>query len=111
MLLKGFESRIQMEQAIISKYMPMFKFSQNGSDICFTGPYTTTVGARSFELKLALTPYFPDNRPKLYIVSPKTLWTCNNEGTINSKGLGHAFHTLSNGPNCCIQICHFKTDR
>lgn len=30
--------------------------------------------------------------------------------TINSVGSSHAFHTLSNGPDGCVQICHFKSE-
>ncbi len=54
--------------------------------------------------------YYPNSRPPIYIHSPNPL--VGYAGiTINSYGLSHAMHTLANGPNMEVQICHWRDDR
>lgn len=56
---------------------------------------------------------FPYGRPPLYVWSPNPL-PAYGGGTINSygaSGTSHAMHTLSNGPNGEVQICHWRDER
>ena len=99
-----------MEKEIINKYLPSFEFSQIGSEMHFNGWYSPKAGGKRFKLKLSLSPHFPDHMPELYVVNPNPLWMHNNQGTINSLGTSHSFHTLSNGTNGSVKICHFTPD-
>ena len=57
-------------------------------------------------------PYgFPHSRPPLYVHSPNPLFAWGRANTINGFGTSHRMHTLSNGPNGEVQICHWRDDR
>lgn len=56
---------------------------------------------------------FPYGRPPLYIWSPNPLLAYGG-GTVNSygtSGTSHDMHTLRNGPNGEVQICHWRDER
>ena len=108
MTLQGFEQRIQIEKAIMSKEMPQFKPFRNGGEHYFEGWYSTSTGNR-YQLRLVLPAHYPDKQPNLYVISPRILPQYG-EGTINSQPSSHQFHTSPNGPGGCVQICHFSTD-
>lgn len=142
MVLNGFKSRIEVENAVMTKQMPQFKFYQRGYERFFEGWYKTSVGNNSYLLKLVVSNNFPDEMPKLFVISPKALQLYRLEDvktvnivnnslvfsgsqkqtmkrfnftdsyiewiTINSLGCTHDFHTNSNGPGGCVQICHFS---
>ena len=103
----NFGSRISIEQAAVAREISQFKFFKMGNDNYFMGWHTTSISKRTSELKLDLPKFYPDQMPELFVTSPRTLWKYGG-GTINSIGLSHAFHTQENGPNGCVQICHFK---
>jgi hypothetical protein len=108
MTLQGFEQRIQIEKAIMSKEMPQFKLFHKGSEHYFEGWYSTST-EDGYKLRLVLPAHYPDKKPNLYVVSPRILPKYG-EGTINSQPGSHQFHTSPNGPGGCVQICHFSTD-
>ena len=64
---------------------------------------------QDYELEVHLSRDYPDEMPKLYVISPTSLPKHGNQGTVNSCGLSHDFHTRPNGPNGCVQICHFHS--
>jgi len=109
MLLKGFKSRIQMENAIMILKMPQFKHYHRGGLSSFMGWQKTSAGNHQYQLKLSLPAWYPDETPSLYVISPQTLWKYGG-ATVNSVGTSHAFHTLENGPGGCVQICHFNPE-
>ena len=54
---------------------------------------------------------FPHSRPHLYVYRPNPLWGFARTSTTNSCGVSHRMHTLSNGPNGEVQICHWRDER
>ena len=100
--------RHQLEKAIMAKELPQFQFYEIGEDRYFEGWQRTSTGGL-YLIKLVLSVWFPDQMPSLYITCPQTLWKYGG-GNINSEGASHAFHTRSNGPGGCVQICHFKSE-
>jgi len=103
-------ARLNYEKRIMAEYLPQFQLYRSGVNPYFNGYYTTPTNKKSFNLKVNILPWYPDEMPELYVTSPLNLYTCKGFDTINSKGISHEFHTLSNGPNGCVQICHFKTE-
>lgn len=108
MTLQDFESRIRTEEAIMAKKLPQFSLFQQEDQYYFEGWYSTSTGDR-FQLKLVITNHYPDEMPRLYVISPATLRKYD-QGCINSEGSSHEFHTSPNGPEGCVQICHFSSD-
>ena len=103
----SFDLRMRIEQAAVARELPQFEFFQKWNDNCFMGWHTTLTSRRNFQLKLILSKFYPDQMPKLYVTHPRTLWK-HGGGTTNSIGVSHAFHTRGNGPDGCVQICHFS---
>jgi hypothetical protein len=101
--------RLLFERDEMARIHPWFTLYRRGDDYYFRGWYISTTLNSPFELKLDIPPYYPHQLPALYIISPITLWKYDGS-TINSEGVSHAFHTLQNGPNGCVQICHFNSE-
>lgn len=97
--------RIRVEKEYIGKELPHFNFRQTGDVACFYGLHTPSKGFQSHLIQIDLPTGFPDQSPNLYVLSPLILWK-HGGGTINSIGSSSNFHTLSNGPGGCVQICH-----
>jgi len=108
MISKAQHCRLVLERKLLAKEMPHFHLYNIDGNAYVSGWQTTRGSHQNYQLKLVLGYYFPDEMPNLYIVSPHTLWKADRYGTINEEETSHAFHTLSNGPNGCVQICHFK---
>ncbi len=106
----GFKNRILVEKAVMSKIFPGARFSWEGNSCKFELWYTTTASGNQYLLSLKLSEYFPDSMPELYVISPVTLWKHGYSSSINSLGVSHDYHTNSNGPGGCVQICHFKSE-
>jgi len=105
-MLKHRQSRIQMEQSIVSHEMPQFRLYDLGDDVYFEGWQATSKKLNRYRLKLVLPIWYPDDMPCLYVAYPQVLYKQGYRGTINSEGISHAFHTKANGPDGCTQICH-----
>jgi len=54
---------------------------------------------------------FPYKRPPVYVHEPNPLPGYRYGESINGYGLSHSMHTLSNGPNSEVQICHWRDER
>jgi hypothetical protein len=100
--------RLQLEKVIMARELPQFMFYQMGNETYFQGWHAVLTGLL-YQLKLVLSEWYPDQMPSLYVTYPLILWKYG-ENTINSEGVSHAFHTLSNGPGGCVQICHFSRE-
>ena len=96
--------RLAFEANILRRYMPHFGVCDPKGDTYIAGRPRTN-GGREYETRLCLPPGYPHQSPNLYIVHPRTL-RMHGGGTINSLGTSGAFHTLSNGPDGCVTICH-----
>jgi len=82
-----------------------FKFYEPLGDTYVAGRVKTSNG-REYKVKLVLGKQFPDEMPKLYVVSPRILPKYGG-GTINEEGCSHSFHTRLMGPLGYVQICHY----
>jgi hypothetical protein len=108
---KYYRSRLGLEKALVSRELPQFHFYKSGDTAYFKGWQSTSKRLKKYQLKLVLPRWYPDEMPFLYVVRPETLYKYGSRGTVNADGISHEFHTLTNGPGGCVQICHFKHDR
>lgn len=111
MLNRYFFERLRLEREIVNRHLPQFRSYSYATNPYFSGAYTTTAGGRRYTLKLVIPSGYPDDRPSLYVTNPLTLRKFGYRGTVNKIGASHDFHTWSNGPNGCVQICHTKSDQ
>ena len=100
--------RLALERQILARELPQFYFYNMTGNTYVTGWQGTSSGYCNYLLNLDLGPGYPDVMPRLYVDSPKTLWTYQNRGTINSMGLSHDFHVLGTDSAGCVEICHTK---
>ena len=105
-MMLGNTRRLQLERTIMAKQLPQFQFYEIGEHRYFKGWQRTSTGGR-YLLELDLHSSYPDEMPSLYVVWPVILWK-HGGGNLNSFSSSHAYHTLSNGPGGCVQICHCK---
>jgi ubiquitin-protein ligase len=99
--------RWQFEQQLIRFYMRSFaihNLADGGAVV--EGWAQTSGGQNRYKGRLVLSSNFPYEKPELYVTSPNPLRMHGWQGTINSLGTSHAFHTHANGPDGCVQICH-----
>jgi hypothetical protein len=129
----GFENRLALEAKLMQKYLPQFRLVYGSIWHYFSGLYSPTAGGEPielkwdlpdfpslkipplagseyFELKLKISNYYPFEMPRLYVVYPSKLWKYKRKGYVNSVEVSHEFHTSSNGPGGCVQICHFSSN-
>ena len=91
--------------------MPQFQiYKDPAGGYYLLGDHRTSAN-RSYTLWSPIPPGFPHSRPCLYICSPNPLLSFNKIKTINEFGVSHQMHTLSNGPNGEVQICHWRNER
>ena len=100
------ELRLQREKEIMAQELPQFQLYRDCDEVFFEGPHTTSTGGNLYQLKLVLPHYYPDEMPGLFLTFPQILMKYGYAGFINDEGISHSFHTLSNGPDGSIQICH-----
>ena len=103
-----FLERIQYEESIMRHELPHFHLYGYSDDYRFEG-WQWTNNRNSYKLTLNIPLFFPDQVPPLYVTSPLILRSYFFY-SINSQGTSHDAHTLSNGPNGCVQICHFRPE-
>ena len=102
--------RLALEQKILANELPQFSFYDINGDTYVSGWQSTCSHRENYQLKLLLGLHYSDEMPRLYISSPLILPQRNSCRTINNIGVSHFFHTLSNGPDGCVQICHTKPE-
>jgi hypothetical protein len=105
--------RLILENEILENDgMSQFQVYRNpdGQTYALTGTYQANSG-NTYGIWTPIPHYYPDRRPPVYVSSPNPLWAHKCEKTVNSLGLSHAMHTLSNGPNGEVQICHWRDER
>ncbi len=104
--------RLNLENQILrGDGMAQFQVFQSTSGSYYLwGEHRTNAG-NTYKLWAPVPSGFPQARPPLYVHSPNPLWGHARRSTINSYGVSHAMHTLGNGPNNEVQICHWRSDR
>ena len=95
--------RLSAEKKILERKLPQFKFFN------LLGTYvagkTKTSDGRMYLLRLDIGKGFPEEMPRLYVVTPFVLPKYGG-GTINEEGISHFFHTRDKAPCGEVQICH-----
>ena len=105
-----FKNRVQIEKTIFSKELPQFKYHRTANERFFKGIHKTMARGNIYELKIVFGENYPDEMPRMYVSSPKTLWVHGkNRISLNSEGLSHQYHTNSNSPEGYVQICHYNS--
>lgn len=101
-----FMTRLELERSALQKYFPKFKIQDpHGEKRGVIGRIQTNNG-REYVLWLALGDY-PDDAPKLYIISPERLKTY--DGVLLSNlGLSNDMHLLEPDAFGHPQICHYN---
>jgi len=97
--------RLNLENQIMARELPHFKLYVAGQEFYFRGWHQTRITGRNYQLKLIVPLWYPDEMPRLYVLSPNPLYRYGSHGTINSLAPLHALHINCNGPNDCVQIC------
>jgi len=101
--------RLAIERQLVAMELPQFEFHDIEGDTYAEGLVNIYGSSTEFKLRLVLRD-FPDELPKLFVVSPTILPKYKGYGNVNSEGPSHAFHTMRNGAGGIVQICHFKRD-
>ncbi|MCX5674657.1 MAG: hypothetical protein NTX87_06580 [Planctomycetota bacterium] len=100
-------ARWAFEMSLLSLYMRSFAYWDAADGGAIVDGWAQTNGGQAiYRGKLVLTPNFPYEEPELFVLSPNPLWMHGGLKTINSLGTSHDYHTRSNGPDGCVQICH-----
>jgi len=98
------DERLLLEKALVKKYSPGFKMYERRGIHFFSGWITTEIN--KYKLRLVLDQMHPYAAPRMFIVSPRVLHMYGGQGTINSLGISHAFHTVSDGSGDRVQISY-----
>ena len=99
--------RLAVEKKLIDMKFPGFVFvDPTDSENTSVQGYGKTKSGLAYKLRIALTPNFPHEPPRLYVVQPNTLRTYDHQSTINSMRSSHEYHTYDNGPGGCVTICY-----
>jgi len=108
------EERLVLENQILQKDgLSQFQVyrSQYGESFFLSGIHRTS-GGNSYTIWSPIPVLYPSRRPPVYVLEPNPLWGFRNEKKINSYGtVSHYMHTLENGQNGEVQICHWRDDR
>jgi len=100
------QRRLAWEKRKFSERAPRFTFHNLLGDTYITGWQTSESGRTRCKLRIDIPSRYPDEVPELVVVSPHLVWKRWHCGTINSEGVSHTWHTLSNGPDGCVSVCH-----
>ena len=97
------DKRIAFEKALLKEYFPNFKVYTLRGILFVSGWITANVNR--YKLRLMLPKEFPYGPPKMFIVSPRVLYTADGK-SLMSLGVSHSFHTVSDVPGDYIQISY-----
>lgn len=84
--------------------------SNIGDSYYLSGTHYTNAG-KSYCIRSPIPSRYPNSRPPVYICEPNPLSSYKIGVSINSYDISHFMHTLPNGPNGEVQICHWRDDR
>ena len=106
------EERLGWEnQILIRDGLSQFQvYRHQYADSYFLRGEHKTSSTNSYTIWSPLPSYYPDICPPVYICKPNPLVGYGGR-TINGYGVSHYMHTLGNGPNGEVQICHWRQPR
>jgi len=84
--------------------------ARRGDNYYLHGRHKTSSG-NAYTIRSPITTRYPFKYPPVYVQEPNPLPGYGYGPSINSYGTSHGMHTLSNGPNGEVQICHWRDDR
>lgn len=106
--------RLVLENQILERdglsQFQVHRAQQGGESYYLWGVHRTNAG-NAYTIWSPIPIHFPYARPPVYVYEPNPLPGYRYGETINGAGLSHAMHTLSNGPNGEVQICHWRDER
>lgn len=106
------EERISIENYILIRDgFSQFQIYRYTNGIYYLWGDQKSSGGKTYTIWSPLPSGYPNARPPIYIYKPNPLIGYGGTTTINSYGLSHCMHTLSNGPNGEVQICHWRDAR
>jgi ubiquitin-protein ligase len=103
-------TRLAVEELSCRKELSQFGWHNQEGQIYVQGCQMSESGLTYYQLTLTIPSGYPDAMPPLYVTGPRILHKYSGRGTINQEGAAHRWHTLGNGQNGCVQICHCKPE-
>lgn len=94
--------RDEMSQFLIRYYQP-------GNFYYIFGDYNSNSG-KNYTIWCRIPDYYPETFPQVYVHYPNPLVGFGGV-SVNSYGTSHRMHTLHNGSNGEVQICHWRQSR
>jgi hypothetical protein len=107
------QERLGLENQILQHDgLSQFQVYQSNDEYSFFlwGTHRTS-SANAYEIWSPIPSGYPSSRPRIYVRKPNPLRGYSYEMTINAYDVSHNMHTLSNGPNGEVQICHWRDER
>ncbi len=107
------QERLILENQILQRDgLSQFQVYQSNDAYSFFlwGTHRTS-SANAYEIWSPLPNRYPSSRPPVYVRKPNPLSGYSYIMPINAYGVSHNMHTLSNGPNGEVQICHWRDER
>jgi hypothetical protein len=99
--------RREFEKQLVMMHMPSFSISESSDGhMTLEGFVKTIAGRNRYRGRLVCTPNFPYEVPRLYILSPKPLWTHDHTGTLNALNGSSEHHVYRTEPDGFLEICH-----
>ena len=107
-----YERLILEDQILLRNGLSQFRIyrHENPRSYYLSGTHKTNSG-RSYEILSPIPDQYPDERPPVYVNKPNPLPAYPPGESVNSYGILHYMHTLGNGPNGEVQICHWRDER
>lgn len=108
-----FQDRLVLENQILQRSgFSQFQVyrSQHGQSFYLWGAHKTNSGS-AYSIWSPIPSRYPSQRPPVYVWEPNPLAAYRYGESINGYGVSHYMHTLSNGPNGEVQICHWRDER
>lgn len=101
----SFHGRINMEQHLVA-IETGFSLSYTDNGPCFSGWHTTSGNGNRYQLRAQLSYSYPNEKPRLSIVTPKVLYKHGSFDTLNDIGSSHTFHIYGTDNDGNIDVCH-----
>lgn len=97
---------IALQVYLVQLHFPHFQMVRVKEDEAyFEGWVSGDQGTVNYQLRLYFNPLLPEVCPALYVWAPLVVPRMPS-GDVNSIGMSHDYHTLGNGPEGRVTICH-----
>ncbi len=101
--------RLAFELKITAREASRFRFHDPRGETYIQGPALPLSHQTPCQLRLQLSPEFPWESPRLFVIEP-TVLPMHAGGTLAELGVSHDYHVLGpEGPGGCIELCFIDT--